>query len=81
MDWINGHPALQDGARLQALEASDMYYALLKWHTRKVTPILHQERLDEAKDNREDDRFTPHKRKTAEGGKGSRGSTPPKRPH
>ena len=58
-------PALQDGARLQGLEASHMYYALLKWHTRKVTPILHQESLEEAED-KVGDRFTPHKRKTPE---------------
>ena len=27
-----------------------MYCTLLKWYTRKVTPILHQERLEEAED-------------------------------
>ena len=50
----NKHPALQDGASLQALEASHVYYALLKWHTRKVVPILHQERLEEAKNKVEE---------------------------
>jgi len=31
-EWINNHPALQDGARLQALEAEQIYAALVKWH-------------------------------------------------
>ena len=53
-EWLNEHSALPDGARLQALEASHMYYALLKWHTREVSPILHQERLEEAKDKVEE---------------------------
>jgi len=30
-DWIENHPALQDGARLQALEAKHIYDAILKW--------------------------------------------------
>ena len=65
-EWPNEHPALQDGVRLQALEASHMYYKLLKWHTRKVIPVLHQERLEEVKD-KVDDRFTPHERKLLTG--------------
>ena len=48
-EWINSHPALQDGARLQALSAKHIYKALLQWHTKGVTPILHQETLDDAK--------------------------------
>ena len=48
-EWINNHPALQDGERLQALSTKYMYKALLKWHTRDTTPILHQEILDDAK--------------------------------
>lgn len=40
------HPALQDGARLQALEARHMDRLLLKWHTMKTTPILHQDKLE-----------------------------------
>ena len=50
-DWIDSHPALQNGARLQALEASHMYDELLKWHTGK---IQHQEVLDDAKDKVEE---------------------------
>jgi len=53
-EWINNHPPLQDGARLQALEAKQMYAALVKWHTKKIKPILHQEKLDEAKNKLEE---------------------------
>jgi ribonuclease HI len=49
-EWLDGHPALQDGARLQVLEAMHTYEALLEWHTRKLPRILHQEKLDKAKD-------------------------------
>ena len=49
-EWLEGHPALQDGARLQALEAMHTYSALIEWHTNKLPHILHQEKLDEAKD-------------------------------
>jgi len=45
---------LQDSARLQALEASQIYKALIKWHMKKVKPILHQEKLNEAKDKIEE---------------------------
>ena len=47
---MKGGEGLQDGARLQALEAMNAYNALLKWHTSKIPQILHQEILDEAKD-------------------------------
>jgi len=50
-NWVENHEALQDGARLQALDASHIYKALLRWHTRKTTPITHQETLDESKDS------------------------------
>ena len=50
VDWINDYSPFQDGARLQALEGSHIYYALHKWHTKMVTPVLHQEILDEAED-------------------------------
>ena len=49
-EWENGHPALQDGARLQAIDSKNTYNELLKWYTKKKTPILHQEVLEEAKD-------------------------------
>ena len=49
-EWVEGYPALQDRARLQALNARQTYSALLKWYTKKKAPILHQETLDEAKD-------------------------------
>ena len=48
-EWYDNHPALQDGARLQAPEAKHMYKHLLKWHTKKITPILHQDKLEEVK--------------------------------
>jgi ribonuclease HI len=32
-DWLSSHPALQDGARPQTLEAKHIYNTLLKWHT------------------------------------------------
>jgi len=38
-NWIDTHPALQDGARLQALEAKHMYSSLLEWNTKGVTPF------------------------------------------
>ena len=44
-----------------------MYYALLKWHTKKVTPILHQERLDEAKDKIEVTGLRPTNKKLLNG--------------
>ena len=44
-EWIEGHSALQDRARLQALNAKHTYMALLKWYTKKKPPILHQEVL------------------------------------
>src|SRR5258706_6008190 len=50
-EWTDRHPALQDGARLQALDAKHTYSELIKWHTRKKPPILHQEVLDEAKES------------------------------
>jgi len=53
-DWINSHPALQDSARLQTLKAKHMYYALLKWHSTKITPIPHQDTLEVAKDRVEE---------------------------
>ena len=53
-DWSDSHPALQDRARLQALKANNTYNELLKWHTRKTTPIPRQEILDDAKDQLEE---------------------------
>ena len=53
-EWIEGHLALQDGVRLQALNAKHTYIVLLKWYTKKKPPILHQEVLDEAKDKIQD---------------------------
>jgi hypothetical protein len=49
-EWIDAHPALQNGARLQALEARHTYSALIKWHSKKIKQTLRQETLDEAKD-------------------------------
>ena len=49
-EWLDDHPALQDGARLQALDAKHIYSTLLNWYTKKTPHILHQEVLDEAKD-------------------------------
>jgi len=49
-EWTKSHLALQDGARLQALDAKHTYSELLIWHTKKKPPILHQEVLDEAKE-------------------------------
>lgn len=55
----NGHPVLQDGTRLQALDAKHTYSELLEWHTRKGPPILHEEILDEAKRKTETGRRPP----------------------
>ena len=49
-EWLDRHPAIQDGARLQALEAKHTYSAIVRWHTKKTKPILHQDTLNEAKD-------------------------------
>jgi len=49
-EWVDNHEALQDGARLQALDASHTYKALLRWHTKKIQAIPHQATLDESKD-------------------------------
>jgi len=49
-EWLDGHPAIQDGARLQALEAKHTYSAIVRWHTKKIKRILHQDTLNEAKD-------------------------------
>ena len=53
-DWTDSHPALQDRARLQALKVCNTYDELLKWHTRKITPIPRQEVLEDAKDQLEE---------------------------
>jgi len=50
IEWVDNHEALQDGARLQALDARHTYKALLRWHTRKIQAIPHQTTLDESKD-------------------------------
>jgi len=52
--WIDNHPARQDGARLQALNASRMHDALLKWHTKGIAPITHQKTLGDAKNKEEE---------------------------
>ena len=48
-DGLDNHPALHDGARLRALEAKHMYDIPLRRNTKDVPPILHQEKLDDAK--------------------------------
>ena len=35
-EWLDGHPTIQDGARLQALEAKHTYSAIVRWHTKKT---------------------------------------------
>jgi len=49
-EWLDRHPAIQDRARLQALEAKHTYSTIVRWHTKKTKWILHQGTLDEAKD-------------------------------
>ena len=53
-DWISGHSAPQDGARLQAPEASHTYDALLRWYMKRVTRLRPQETMDEAKNKVEE---------------------------
>jgi len=53
-EWTNNHAALQDGARLQALEARHTYEAILRWHTKETVAIPHQEVLEEAKNRIEE---------------------------
>ena len=44
----------QDGARFQALEANHMHDALIRWYTKRVTPLRLQETLDETKNKAEE---------------------------
>ena len=48
-DWPDKRPALHGQARLQALDAKHMYNILLRRNTKDVPPMLHQEKLDDAK--------------------------------
>ena len=54
VDWISNYLALQDGPRLQALEASHMYDELVKWYTKRVTLIQRQETLNDLKNKVEE---------------------------
>jgi len=53
-NWIGSHAALQDGARLQALEAKHIYSTILKWHPKSNILNKHQEAIGEAKDRVEE---------------------------
>ena len=53
-NWVGGHAALQDGARLQALEAKHICSAILKWHSESNILNKPQEAIDEAKDRVEE---------------------------
>jgi len=53
-DWIDNHPTLQDGVRLQALEIKQIYNMLIGWYTKKNNPMKHQETLNDAKDRVEE---------------------------
>jgi len=52
--WIENHPALQDGARLQALGIKQIYNALVGRLSKKNNPMKIQEILNEAKDKVEE---------------------------
>ena len=74
--WVNDHPALQDRARLQDLGAKHIYNTLLNWHFRGVTPVPHQETLEEAKDKVEVTGLrSTHKEKATERGQSPQRST------
>ena len=49
-DWLNSHPALQDRAQIQALEAKHVYNILIERFMQKTTPVRHQLTLEDAKD-------------------------------
>ena len=68
-DWIENHAALQDDARLQALEAKHIYEAILKSKSKKTNPIPipNQETMDEAKDSGRNYRPTPTNEKIQKG--------------
>ena len=53
-EWINNHPSLQAGAWLQALKAKQIYAIVVKWHTKDLKPILHQDTIDEAQNKIEE---------------------------
>lgn len=81
-EWVDRHLALQKGARLQALDVKHTYNELLKWHTKKTPPILHQETLDKVKDKiQESDQTTPYKQKTTERHTCTQNPTTNHRPH
>jgi hypothetical protein len=48
--WVSSHPALQDGACLQALKTKDTYRIILSWYTRNKMTVLHEEVLDDTKE-------------------------------
>jgi len=52
--WIENHPSLQDGARLQALGIKQIYKALIGRLSKKHNPMKLQEILNEAKDKEEE---------------------------
>jgi len=52
--WIENHPTLQDGARLQALGIKQIYNALIERLSKKNNPMKIQETLNEAKDKVEE---------------------------
>ena len=52
--WIENHPALQDGARLQALGIKQIYNALVNRISKENNPMKLQEILNEAKDKVEE---------------------------
>jgi len=52
--WIENHTALQDGARLQALDAKRTYEAVLRWLPKKHTATRYQETIKGTKDKVEE---------------------------
>jgi len=52
--WIENHTALQDGARLQALDAKHTYEAVLRWVPKKPNTNQYQETIKSTKDKVEE---------------------------
>jgi len=53
-EWPKNHSSLQDGVRLQLLDAKHTYDAVLEWQLKKPLPTTFREMIKEAKDRAEE---------------------------
>jgi ribonuclease HI len=76
-EWLNSHPVLQDGARLQTLEAKNIYDLLIKWYTRTLSQYYTKKHWTKRKQNTGSNKPPPHKRETPEKHQGPRSPATP----